>query len=265
MSYEDGDGVNPIPFFLIVICFIGSCIALVSKDKTVPPVAPSGTSSVAVTSNAPAEVTPALPPAPGTKWIAGADTKGITLDSNMLRKNIVLVFDCSGSMEGNKLDTAKSAINQFAKTIPEDVGIGLVVFDNNGVREKVTIGVNNRTEFFKAVNSQKAGGGTPLDNAVVMGYQKLRAQALRQLGYGEYHLVIVTDGEANAGHDPTGEVDQIVEDSPVVIHTIGFQIGPNHALNRPGKTIYKEANDGAGLAEGLKEVLAESAEFQPTK
>jgi uncharacterized protein YegL len=252
---------NPIPFFLIVICLIGSCIALVSKDNTVPPVTPSGTPTTTVTSS-PTEVTPALPSAPGTKWIAGADTKGITLNANQLQKNIVLVFDCSGSMEGKKLETAKMAINQFARSVPEDVGIGLVTFDNGGVREKVTVGINNRPEFFKAVNNQVAGGGTPLDNAVVMGYKKLRAQALRQLGYGEYHLVIVTDGEANAGHDPTGEVDSIVEDSPVVIHTIGFQIGPNHALNRPGKTIYKEANDGAGLAEGLKEVLAESAEFK---
>ena len=52
-----------------------------------------------------------------------------------------------------------------------------------------------------------------------------RAQRIAQLGYGEYHLVVVTDGEAT-GEDPTRRRRTDPDrESPVVLHTIGFCIG----------------------------------------
>ncbi|MFA6430357.1 MAG: vWA domain-containing protein [Candidatus Paceibacterota bacterium] len=195
------------------------------------------------------------------RWIDTEVSKSASLEGNLLRRNIYLIFDCSGSMDGDKIEIAKKAINQFATSVPEDMGIGIAIFDKHGLSERLPLGINNRKQFNDIVNSARAGGGTPLSEAVRIGYEALRSQAKCQLGYGEYHLVIVTDGEANPGCDPTEMVNQVLQDSPVVIHTIGFRIGERHSLNQPGRTIYKDAQSPEGLAEGLQSVLAESEKF----
>ena len=194
-------------------------------------------------------------------WIKASDSAGVKLDENQLQSNIYLIFDCSGSMSGGKIETAKNAIMQFGSSIPKETGLGLAIFDGNGLSERLSLGVGNRDKFFAMVKAAEAGGGTPLSEAVKIGYEALRSQAKRQLGYGEYHLVIVTDGEANTGYDPTDMVNQILQESPVLIHTIGFHIGERHSLNQPGRTIYKDAQSPQDLAEGLQSVLAESDKF----
>jgi len=74
-------------------------------------------------------------------------------------------------------------------------------------------------------------GFWPLSVAIEHGYKALTKQASLQLGYGEYHLVVVTDGEANTGYEPNKAVQSVLTESPVVIHTIGFCIRGSHSLN----------------------------------
>ncbi len=202
------------------------------------------------------------PPAPAGEEAAIAD--------NLFAVNYYVVLDGSGSMTGSncsggksKTVVAKEALVEFASVVPANANLGLAVFDERGsvVEERVPLGIGNRDVFIQKVNESKTDSGTPLHNAVVRGYKALVAQARRQLGYGEYILVIVTDGEPDAGQDPQSAVKNIVENSPVVVTTIGFCIGKNHALNQPGKTVYKEANNPAEVRAGLAAVLAESAEF----
>ena len=73
--------------------------------------------------------------------------------------------------------------------------------------------------------------------------------------------MIVTDGEASSGEDPTRIVQWILDYSPIQIHTIGFCIGTNHSLNIPGRTVYKAADNPQQLEKGLQDVLAESEQF----
>jgi hypothetical protein len=53
--------------------------------------------------------------------------------------------------------------------------------------------------------------------------------------------------------------------TPINIYSIGFCIGENHALNQPGRTFYKAADNPAALRKGLEEVLAESETFDETE
>jgi hypothetical protein len=57
----------------------------------------------------------------------------------------------------------------------------------------------------------------------------------------------------------------MLAESPVVLHTIGFCIGEAHALNQPGRTYYRAADDPGALRRGLDEVLAESPVFDLTE
>ena len=106
------------------------------------------------------------------------------------------------------------------------------------------------------------GSGTPLTRAVQMAYELLTEQAGKQLGYGEYHMVIVTDGAANQPEKLTQTVNAVLTHSPIIMSTIGFCIAETHSLNQPGRTIYKAADNPEALRQGLQDILAESESFE---
>ncbi len=180
-----------------------------------------------------------------------------------LSRNFYIVFDGSGSMEGDRLSQAKQATRQALGNLPNssDVNLGLYVFDNSGDREVVPLGSNNKTQVLAAIDGVVANSGTPLAEAIIFGSGKLEEQYKRQLGYGEYRLIVVTDGEAN-GNIPITEVPArlLALRAPVGLCTIGFQLDGNHTLSRYSLS-YQNANDTASLAKALGNVLAESTSF----
>ena len=227
----------------------------------------AGPSSPA-SSPAPAETGGSSGPKSG--WVKSSTNAQIQVDSVLTRKNFYIVLDGSPSMteskcagRENKIVVAKRAIKQFTKLVPEDDNIAFMAFDGRGITERVSLGTGNRDRLGKAIDETDTNSnGTPLYTAIRLAYDRLREQAGRQLGYGEYHLVIVTDGEAN--NEPGNAVDiinQLLSESPVVIHTIGFCMGEHHSLNQPGRMIYKDAANPQDLQEGLQDVLAEADKF----
>lgn len=201
-------------------------------------------------------------------WPPLKEDEAVDIASELTTKNYYVVLDCSGSMgdvgcsnDMPKLHVAKESLAKFVNMVPENANLGLMVFRNDRIKELIPLGKNNRAQFVEAVNDTANSGGTPLRLAVKEGYLKIETQGRKQLGYGEYTLVLVTDGEASSGYDPTKMVHWILDNSPVQIHTIGFCIGPNHSLNIQGRTVYKAANNPEQLDKGLKDVLAESENF----
>ena len=187
---------------------------------------------------------------------------------NLMAKNYEFVFDASGSMmsgecaaRGSKWDEAVAAALEFGKSLPADANLGLWVFDASGIRELLPLNPLTPDALGLALRRVQPGGGTPLNSAMQFGYKALQDQAIKQLGNGEYHLVVVTDGQANMGEDPSELVTAIAQRSPVTVHAIGFCIGGDHALNRAGITRYVAANDGTALRKGLADVLAEAPSF----
>jgi hypothetical protein len=248
-------------FALSLIAFL-----VLSCDKPSPPPAPP--TPVAPAPTGASEATPgdsgdrsSWPPEPERG-------ERVDLAENILARNYYVVLDGSGSMREqkcsgsvNKARASKTALRKFADTVPADANLGLLAFDYSGVSERTPLGMNNRKAFFASLEAVRADKNTPLRNAVALGLKALERQARRQLGYGEYHLVVVTDGEADKDQRPGRVVDYIVDRTPIIIHTIGFCIGKEHSLNQPGRTIYKAADNPAELGKGLQEVLAEAETF----
>lgn len=187
--------------------------------------------------------------------------------------NYYVVLDASGSMQrsecsGNvsKIEAAVAALNTFIEGIPADAHLGLGVFDGAGLTERVPLGEKNRDSVRASLAAVRADGGTPLHSAIALGFERLTDQGRRQLGYGEYHLVLVTDGHADPkSEDPTSIVNRILMESPVLLHTIGFCIGPNHVLNQPGRAFYVAADSPEQLKQGLDSVLAEAPAFDVSR
>jgi Mg-chelatase subunit ChlD len=215
----------------------------------------------------PPAAAPAPPPAP---WPGVTPGQAAETDTpRLMARNYYVVFDGSGSMrepacgsgQASKIDAAKRALAAFAASVPAEANLGLLVFDHQGVHEALALGPAQPGRFVELVNGVQAAGGTPLRQSIQAAYHALTQQGRRQLGYGEYHLVVVTDGEANSDQDPRDAVAGLLQESPVVLHTIGFCIGAQHSLNQPGRTLYLAADDPDALRRGLGEVLAEAPAF----
>lgn len=174
-------------------------------------------------------------------------------------RNFYFVIDGSGSMSGEAMRQAKSGTKAFTGNIPEKDQIGMYAFDSSGRSERVKLGAGNRKEFLIALNDINTGGGTPLGDAIFTGCDALIAQYKQQLGYGEYRLVVVTDGAPSDEHN----FDRAIEyanKAQIPIFTIGYRINGNHAL-RQHSVSYRDASNEHDLQRGLEEVLAETETF----
>lgn len=225
---------------------------------------------------APAQSAPPSPPAqpaPRANWpfLKGeAAPPGVAFTpATLMAANYYVVFDASGSMNDrqcsgseSKIVVAKRAFAQFVDRLPADVNAGLTVFRGD-IQEFVPLGPLKPDMLKASVNLIEAGGRTPLVESIARAYQALTLQGQRQLGYGEYHLIVVTDGESTDGN-PINVVNAMFGQSPVVLHTIGFCIGATHSLNQPGQVLYRNADSPAELADSFASVLAEAPSFDVT-
>lgn len=210
---------------------------------------------------------------PAKKSVAwpGVSKQAITIAPVLTASNFMIVYDGSGSMDeracGSKTATKHSegltAVKSFVGAIPAAANIGLYVFDNNSQGIRVPLGANNKSKVVAAMDAVRTGAGTPLGEAVYKSYKSLTAQGQKQLGYGRYSLVIVTDGAASDASYLSKVIDHVSAKSPVEIHTIGFCLGDRHTLNQAGKTFYASAQSKADLLSGLKGVLAEAENVTP--
>ncbi len=182
-----------------------------------------------------------------------------------LTRNVYFIIDGSGSMSErtgkncgeakkfrNKLAGAKWAVKQFIQTVPESIAIGLYIFDNNGRREVVPLGKKNREKFLNQIESIRAGGGTPLYDAIRFATDKLIEKYKYQLGYGEFRIVVVTDGIASHVYDAA----KYAASYGIPLYSIGLCVGPDHPL-RKYSVQYQAADNFEALSKGLTETLAE--------
>ncbi len=157
-----------------------------------------------------------------------------------------------------ELAGAKKALVAFLDNIPEGTNLGLFVFDANGHDERVSLGPVDRSSFINTVDDIRAGGSTPLHDSIKFGSDQLAKQRNNQLGYGDYRLIVVTDGDASGIPDAV----KYAANKGVPIYAIGLCVSSGHPLAETAYD-YRAADDMQALQEGLKEAVAESDEFDP--
>ena len=179
-----------------------------------------------------------------------------------LARNFYFVLDGSGSMrdacsgrQSRKIDQAKEAVAAFMAVVPTNANLGLIVFDARGSREVLPLGSNNRQLFLQAVAAIEADGGTPLNGSIIFGINRLVEQRAKQLNYGEFRMIVVTDGEASDG--PISKCGEHSRKTGIPIYTIGLCMSGGHALMNYSIT-YRDASNKAQLKAALEETVAES-------
>ncbi|HEY9774548.1 MAG TPA: vWA domain-containing protein [Planktothrix sp.] len=198
-----------------------------------------------------------------------------------LDDNDYVIFDGSGSMTNcvdrsgreysadssciAKIDGAKQAVSTAISNASDDHrNRGLYVFDDNGRSERVALGGDDRDAMLKAVSQIQAGDGTPLGPAMEKGARALIAQYNKQLGYGTYRLIVVTDGMPDHMSDVEDALAFIKKSGvPIQIYTIGFGMNdPDHPL-RKASVAFTAAYNGEEVQKALTSAMSESNNFDP--
>jgi hypothetical protein len=185
-----------------------------------------------------------------------------------LDRNFYLIIDASGSMASSqcagrfssRFEAATWAVKEFAtQSIPANVNLGLYAFDGLGARERVPLGKDNRAKVVAEIDRIRGGGGTPLNRSIREGAMALTVQRERQLGYGEFYLVVATDGEASDGDLDKDAVPYALRQRTPII-TIGFCLDKGHALSQHSIS-YRDARNPQELMAALQETQGESPYF----
>lgn len=199
--------------------------------------------------------------------------RGIARATDILATNNMIVLDMSGSMgesgcageHATRADAAKSALLTWISANPGD-NVGLIAFNSNAGPELwhgLGAGAGHGQAVVATIQSLWPDAGTPLSTAMAMAEDELRAQYVRQNGSGTYRMIVITDGQASDGFNPSEVVHDIASNpaNPIELHTIGFCIRGDHSLKDPDAVFYVDANSPQDLVDGLNATQGEATGF----
>ncbi len=176
---------------------------------------------------------------------------------------VLVLLDCSGSMDrdmkgGRKMDVAKAALKHVAENfIAPGTNVGLLTFEARGLKDDwvYPLGPFDKQRFLDAIRKPEAGGGTPLGKYMENAADALIAFRAQHHGYGEYKLLVVTDGEAQ----DSALVDEIaprIKQRGFILDAIGVAMDQSHTIKKLADH-YADANSPEELARAIQQTFAE--------
>ena len=173
-------------------------------------------------------------------------------------QTVVVVVDDSGSMEDRmrsgerRIDAAKRALQVVLEKLPEDAQVGVLALNQGWV---IPLGKLDRSKTSGQIRRLRANGGTLLGENLKYAADELLKVRDDQV-YGDYRLLVVTDGEAN----DQKLLDFVLPDimcRGLVVDVIGVDMQSDHSLAKEVHN-YRRADDAASLETAIAESLAES-------
>lgn len=137
-------------------------------------------------------------------------------DNGRVPVSLGLAVDTSSSMEGEKLQAARAALDRFLfHLLDEDDEVFLYrIADAPGLIERWT---RDRRRISQALRGVAADGGTALLDTVAL------AAPLAQTGaHRKKALLVISDGNDTSSGTPPAEVRRIVRDTEVIVYAIGI-------------------------------------------
>ena len=179
--------------------------------------------------------------------------------------SVVIVLDDSGSMNERmsggvrRIEAAKKAIETVLKQFPADTKLGLLLLNGDRSKQHWAIPLEHLSvpQATRKVESVIADGGTPLGDRMREGADALLQLREKQI-YGNYRLLIVTDGEANDAKLLALYLPDVLSRG-LIVDAIGVDMKQNHSLATRVHS-YRRADDGAALSKAIQEVFAEKVD-----
>lgn len=173
-----------------------------------------------------------------------------TVDTPEMKSiHYALLMDASGSMAGNvdgqtKMHTAKNAVLEFVKNIPENATMSLRVYGHKGTgndadknlscssTENIYEGVFNEEKVDTALDSVKPAGWTPIALALNSVKDDISESA------DDVVVYVVSDGIETCDGDPVSAAKMLTESNiKTVVNIIGFNV------DNEGQKLLKEVAD----------------------
>ncbi len=184
------------------------------------------------------------------------------------KDNIVVILDASGSMQDkfsgdrtkSKMEAAKAALQEVLAKVPDDTWIGLLVFSGANIRNEwvYPLGEKDTQKLIAAINLPQPGGGTPLGKYIRIGANRLLEERAKQYNYGNYRLLIVTDGEASDAAQVEYYTPEILN-RQIRVDVIGVDMETDHMLAKVVDS-YRRADNPGALVAAVSEILAETGD-----
>ncbi|MYF99719.1 VWA domain-containing protein [Candidatus Poribacteria bacterium] len=187
-------------------------------------------------------------------------------ESDLHTDNIIVILDASGSMRDkfradqtkSKMDAAKEALREVLAKVPEDTHIGLLVFSGENIANEwvYPLGPKDTDRLMAAIDVPQPGGGTPLGRYMRVGANRLLEQREKQYNYGNYRLLIVTDGEATDKAKVARYTPEILN-RQIRVDVIGVDMKTDHNLAKDADS-YRKADNPGELVAAVSQILAET-------
>lgn len=190
----------------------------------------------------------------------------ISAENGVHTDNIVIILDASGSMKEkfradetkSKMDAAKEALKEVLAKVPDGTNIGVLVFSGRNISDEwvYPLGPKDTAKLIAAIDLPQPEGGTPLGRYMRIGANRLLQQRDKQYNYGNYRLLIVTDGEAQ-------DVDKVAQYTPEILNrqirvdVIGVDMKTDHKLATDADS-YRRADNPGELVAAVSQILAET-------
>ncbi len=183
--------------------------------------------------------------------------------------NVVIVLDDSGSMNERmnggvkRIDAAKKAIAFVLKQFPPDTKLGLMLLNGERSKKHWAIPLEHLSvpQATRRVEAVVADGATPLGDRMREGADALLRLREKQI-YGNYRLLIVTDGEASDANLLALYLPDVLSRG-LMVDAIGVDMKQDHSLATRVHT-YRRADDGEALSKAVQEVFAEKIDANTT-
>lgn len=174
-------------------------------------------------------------------------------------QKVVVVVDDSGSMADRmryervqKMQAAKQSLRVVLEKLPEDAEVGVLALNRGWL---IPVQALDRTKLQSQVQGLRASGGTPLGTRMKEATDKLLELRSKD-PYGDFRLLVVTDGEASDQEVLTSVLPDIMSRN-LMVDVIGVDMESEHSLATE-VTNYRRADDPASLEAAIAESLAES-------
>ena len=189
-------------------------------------------------------------------------------DDDIHKDNIVVILDASGSMQDkfsgdrtkSKMEAAKAALQEVLSKVPDDTHIGLLVFSGANIRNEwvYPLGPKDTEKLIAAIHLPQPSGNTPLGKYIRIGANRLLEQREKQYNYGNYRLLVVTDGEASDADKVKSYTPEILN-RQIRIDVIGVDMQTDHMLAKVVDS-YRKADNPGELVAAVSQILAETGD-----
>lgn len=155
--------------------------------------------------------------------------------------DIMILFDTTGSMGGEKTQYSKSALREFLKTCSDEDAIALMRIAEQTKNQSNLLQdfTKNRKDQIEVVSNKvifvEAKGQTPLYDTVYAALDKLIVYNDQQTKLGKSNrkmaMLIVSDGQDNMSRYTYSDVKRAVKESNVVIYSIVIPPSANQDMD----------------------------------